>query len=250
MWACEVPPSVVKHAGLLGRDSWKCFNTRSYRALPLRPHDNRVFGELTLSHHAATGVSAYVIDPTATDAGFHLLYGGTVGVTLSDEPQLLDVNLVRSNGSPALTGQCHVDIPPQPGIRSTQERFVSSGRQAFPLERCRRPRAGRPRRGRPRLTFARPARCLATRHPRRGTPPWPDCRPPHLSCHKFTCGRLRLTCMTLDEPTRPSNIWVMCSVNFPMCSPPRRRTLSLAPRCPSRSRSRRAVLRSLPGPIA
>ena len=80
------------------------FNTSSYRALPPRPHDNRVFGELKLSHHATTGVSANVVDPTATDGGFHVLYDGTAGATLSDEPQLLEVNLVRSNGSPALTG--------------------------------------------------------------------------------------------------------------------------------------------------
>ena len=103
------------------------FNTNSYRALPPRPHDNRVFGELTLSHHATTGVSAYVIDPTATDGGFHLLYDGTVGVALSDEPQLLEVNLVRSNGSPALTGQYLVDMLLQPGINSMQEHFAASG---------------------------------------------------------------------------------------------------------------------------
>ena len=111
------------------------FNTRSYRALPPRPHENRVFGELTLSHHATTGVSAYAIDPTATNGGFHLFYDGTVGVTLSDEPQLLEVNLVRSNGLPALTGHLHylVDMLPQPGILSMQEHFVASGRQVLPL---------------------------------------------------------------------------------------------------------------------
>ena len=103
VWACVVSPSVMQHAVLLDRDSWMRFTTRSYRALPPRPHDSRVFGELTLSHHATTGVSAYTIDPIAADGGFHLLYEGTVGVTLSDEPQLLEVNLVRSNGSPALS---------------------------------------------------------------------------------------------------------------------------------------------------
>ena len=80
----------MQHAVRLGRDSWMRFNTRSYRALPPRPNDK--------------GMSGYATDPTVTDDGFHLLYDGTVGVTLSDEPQLLEVNLVRSNGSPALTG--------------------------------------------------------------------------------------------------------------------------------------------------
>ena len=126
----------MQHAVLLGRDSWTRFNNRSYRALPPGPHANRVLGELTLSHHATTGVSAYAIDLTATDDSFHLLYDGNVGVTLSDEPQLLEVNLVRSNGSPALTGHYRhylVDMLPQPGILSMQELFAASGRQVLPL---------------------------------------------------------------------------------------------------------------------
>ena len=85
-----------------------------------------------MSHHATTGVSAYVIDPTTTDGGFHLLYDGTVGVTLSDEPQLLEVNLVRSNGSPALTGHYLVDMLPQPGILSMHEHSLPQGGTCFP----------------------------------------------------------------------------------------------------------------------
>ena len=108
------------------------FNNRSYRALPPRRHDNRVLGELTLSHHATTGVSAYAIEPTATNGGFHLLYDGSVGVTLSDEPQLLEVNLVGSNDPPALTGHYLVHMLPQSGILSIQEHFVASGRQVLP----------------------------------------------------------------------------------------------------------------------
>ena len=131
VWVCVVPPSVMQHAELLGRYIWMRFNTRSYRALPPRPHDNLVFGELTLSHHATTGVSAYTIDPTATDGGFHLLYDGAVGVTLSDESQLPEVNLVRSDGSPALTGQYLVDMLPPPGLLSVQEDFVASKRQVL-----------------------------------------------------------------------------------------------------------------------
>ena len=36
VWACVVPPPVMKHAVLLGRDSWMRFKIRSYRALPPR----------------------------------------------------------------------------------------------------------------------------------------------------------------------------------------------------------------------
>ena len=86
-----------------------------------------------MSHHAKAGVSAYALDPNAEGGAFHLLYGGTVGVTLSDEPQLLEVNLVRSNGSPALTGHYLVDMLPQSSFLSTQTHFVASGRQLLPL---------------------------------------------------------------------------------------------------------------------
>ena len=128
-----VSPSVMQHAVLLGRDSWMRCNTRSYRALPPRPLDNRVLGELTLSHHATTGVVAFAIDPAASNGAFHLRYNGTIGVTLSDEPQLLAVNLVRSNGSPALTGHYFVDILPQPDIISGQKHFVAPERQVLPF---------------------------------------------------------------------------------------------------------------------
>ena len=110
------------------------FNTRSYRALPPRPLDSRVLGELTLSYHATTGVAAYAVNPAASNGAFHLCYDGTTGVTLSDERQLLAVGLVRSNGSPALTGHYFVDILPQPDIRSGKKRFFcTSGRQVLPL---------------------------------------------------------------------------------------------------------------------
>ena len=122
----------MQHAALLGRNSWMRFNTRSYRALPHHPHDNRALGELTMSHHAKTGVSAYAIDPTAMDGGFHLLYDGAVGVTLSDEPQLLEANLVRSNGSPALTEQYFVDMPPKPASFRCRNTLLPQGNRWSP----------------------------------------------------------------------------------------------------------------------
>ena len=56
VWACALPPSVMQHAVLLGRDSWMRFNHRSYRSLPPRPSDHRIFGEREVSHHAPAGV--------------------------------------------------------------------------------------------------------------------------------------------------------------------------------------------------
>ena len=109
------------------------FNTRSYRSFPPRPSDQRVFGELTLSRHAPTGASAFVPDPLAPGGGFHLRYDGADGVTLSDEPQLLAVNLVRSNGLPALTGHYLAEMLPQPDLLFAEEYFAASGRQVLPI---------------------------------------------------------------------------------------------------------------------
>ena len=133
VWACVVPPSTMQHAVLLGRESWMRFNTRSNRALPPRPLDNRVLNELTLSHYTTAGLAAYAVDPAPSNGDFHLLYGGITDVPLSDEPQPFAANLVRSNGSPALTGHYLVDILPQPDIVSGQKHFVASGRQVLSL---------------------------------------------------------------------------------------------------------------------
>ena len=122
----------MQHAVLLGRDSWIRFNTRSNPSFPPRPSDQRVFGELTLSDHAPTGASAFVPDPLASGGSFHLRYDGADGVTWSDEPQLLAVNLVRSNGLPALTGHYLVEMLPQPDLLLAQKHFAASGRQVLP----------------------------------------------------------------------------------------------------------------------
>ena len=133
VWARVVAPSVMQHAVLLGCDGWMHFNSRSCRPLPPRPSDQRVCGELELVHHTPTGMSVYTIDPAASGGGFHLRYEGATGVTQSDDPQLLAVNLVRSDGSPALTGHYLVDMMPQPDLPSVEEYFVASGRQVLPL---------------------------------------------------------------------------------------------------------------------
>ena len=133
MWACVVPPPVTQNAVLLGRDSWMRFNTPSYRSFPPRPFDRRVFWELTLSHHAPAGASAFVPDPFASGGGFHLRYNGANRVTLADEPQLLAVNLVRINGLPALTGHYLVEMLPRPDFLLAEEHFAASGRQILPI---------------------------------------------------------------------------------------------------------------------
>ena len=104
--------------------------------LPPQPSDHRSFGELELSNHTPAGVRAYAVNPVASGGGFHLCYDGAVGVNLSDEPKLLAVNLVLSNGSQALTGHYLVDMLPQSDLPSEdEEHFVASGRQVIPLVR-------------------------------------------------------------------------------------------------------------------
>ena len=109
------------------------FNDLSYRYLPPRPSDHRIFGDLALSHHAPVGARAYAIDPVASGGGFQPRYHGAIGVTPFDELQLLAVNLVRSNGSQAFTGHYLVDMLPQSDLPSMAEHFVASERQVLPL---------------------------------------------------------------------------------------------------------------------
>ena len=121
VWSCVVRPSVIH------------FTNCSYRSLSPRPSDHRIFGELDLSQNDPAGVPAYAIDPVASGVGFHLRYDGAEGVSLPDEPQLLAVNLVRSNGSQAITGKFLVDMLPQSDLPSVVECFAASRRQVIPL---------------------------------------------------------------------------------------------------------------------
>ena len=109
------------------------FHSRSYQTLSPQP-DGRVFGELTLSigdDHLGSA-AAYIRDRAPSDNVYHLVYDG-LEASLTDSPQLIPVNLVRRDGSSALTGHYMVDLPPAPDSSDPSERFVSSGRQLIPL---------------------------------------------------------------------------------------------------------------------
>ena len=118
---------------LLGRDSWMRFHSRSYQTLSPQP-DGRIFGELTLllCNDNLGSTAAYIRDLESSDAVYHLVYDG-LGVSLTDSPQLIPVNLVRLDGSPALTGHYMVDLPPAHDSSDPSELFVFSGRQLIPL---------------------------------------------------------------------------------------------------------------------
>ena len=103
------------------------FNIPSYRSLPPRPFAQRVFGELGFVRHAPTRMFVKAINPIASGGCFHLRYEGISGLAQSDDPHLFAVNLVRSDGSPALTGHYFVDMMPQSDLSPVEEHFVASG---------------------------------------------------------------------------------------------------------------------------
>ena len=133
VWMYIVPNETMRCPLLLGRDSWMRFPSRSYQTLPPHP-DGRTFGELTLSpcNDNLGSAAAYIHNREAPDNAYHLVYDG-LGVSLTASPQLIPVNLVHLDGSPALTGHYMVDLFPANDDSYPLEPFVSSGRQLIPL---------------------------------------------------------------------------------------------------------------------
>ena len=133
VWMYIVPNETIRCPLLVGRDSWMHFHSRSYQTLSPQP-DGRILGELTFSLCGDNigSAAAYIRNHESSDAVYHLVYDG-LGVSLTDSPQLIPVNLVRLDGPPALTGHYMVDLLPAHDDSNPSERFVSSGRQLIPL---------------------------------------------------------------------------------------------------------------------
>ena len=133
VWMYIVPNETMRCPLLLGRDSWMRFHSRSYQTLSPQP-DGRVFDELTLSlcDDNLGCAAAYIRNHEVSDAAYHLVYDGQ-GVSLNDSPQLIPMNLVCLDRSPALTGHDMVDLLPIHDDSNPSERFVSSGRQPISL---------------------------------------------------------------------------------------------------------------------
>ena len=133
VWMYIVPNETMRCPLLLGRDSWMRFHSRSYQILSPQP-DGRILGELTLSlcDDNLGSAAANIRNRESSDTVYHLVYDG-LGVSLTDSPQLIPVNLVRLDGSPALTVHYMVDLLPSHDDSNPWERFVSSGRLLIPL---------------------------------------------------------------------------------------------------------------------
>lgn len=123
----------MRHVFLLGHDSGMRFIDRAYRTLPSRRSADRVPVELTLGHHTGSGATAFVYDVSETFDNYQLRYVGQWPIQLHQEHQLVQVELVRSDGSPALVGSYLVDMLPQTPMFSDEENFVCNVRQRVPL---------------------------------------------------------------------------------------------------------------------
>ena len=103
------------------------FHMRSYQTLALT-HSGRIFGELTLSHtfdYAHNSAAAYTRSCEAPDAARHLVYDSRH--VPHQRSKKVPVNLVRLDGSPALTGHYMVDIATIHDGQEPFEHFVASG---------------------------------------------------------------------------------------------------------------------------
>ena len=133
VWMYIVPNQTMRCPLLFVRDSWIRFHSRSYQTLSPQP-DGRVFGELTLllcDDNLGNAVNC-IRNHEVSDVVYHLVYDDQ-GVSLTDSPQLIPVNLVRLDGSPALTGHYMVDLLPVHDDSNPSKRFVSSVGQSIPL---------------------------------------------------------------------------------------------------------------------
>lgn len=77
------------------------------------------------------GATGYIRSCDGPGVVYHLVYDDG-GVSIDHTPSLIPVNLIRIDGSPALTGHYIVDMLPLYDME-TAECFVSSGRQSISL---------------------------------------------------------------------------------------------------------------------
>ena len=116
----------MQHPVLHGRDSWMRFEERTFTTLPRQP-PQPTFGELSFCTPFSDGFSTFIQDDRLPDDVYHLRYAGREAVSLTSAPSLVQVNLVRSSGMPALTGSYLVDMLHRDGLSSDSELFVAHG---------------------------------------------------------------------------------------------------------------------------
>ena len=100
-----VPPMVLQHGLLLGRDYFLKFQNHTYATLP-KEAERPVEGVLTLSQNPEKNVA--LIQPTNTENDYLLRYVGKDMVSLTSHPCMLMVMLVKADNTPAMTGSYFV----------------------------------------------------------------------------------------------------------------------------------------------
>ena len=91
-----VPPMVLQHGLLLGRDPFLKFQNHTYATLP-KEADRLVEGVLTLSQNTQKNVA--LIQPTNTENDCHLRYVGKDTVSLTSHPCILMMMLVGADNT-------------------------------------------------------------------------------------------------------------------------------------------------------
>ena len=124
-----IPPMVVQHGLLLGRDSFLTFQNHTYAALP-KEAGRPMEGVLTLSQNAEKYVA--LIQPTVTENDYHLRCVGKDTVSLTSHPRMLTVMLVGADNTPAMTGSYFVQILESWNL-DEDAMVVREGKQTIPL---------------------------------------------------------------------------------------------------------------------
>ena len=124
-----VPPMILQHGLLLGRDSFLKFQNHTYPTLP-KEAERSVEGVLTLSQNPEKNVA--LIRPTSTENDYHLRYVGKDTVSLTSHPCMLMVMLVRADNTPAMTGSYFVQTIDGWNL-DDDAMFVGEGKQNIPL---------------------------------------------------------------------------------------------------------------------
>ena len=124
-----VPPMVLQHGLLLGRNYFLKFQNLTYATLP-KEAERPVEGVLTLSQNPDKNVA--LIQPTNTEHDYHLRCVGKDTVSLISHPCMLMVMLVRADNTSAMTGSYFVQMLESWNL-DEDAMVVREGKQNIPL---------------------------------------------------------------------------------------------------------------------
>lgn len=89
-------------------------------------------GESSLPTRHEPGACVFATHSSAASPTFHQRYAGTESILLREQSSIVDVNVVRYSGLPALVGDHLVSLLPRVGQVSAPDVFVSEANQRIP----------------------------------------------------------------------------------------------------------------------